>query len=646
MLVSLFKKDIISICYNDDIERFKSDRENGNVKRETYLPSIRKTILANFEAFFGLNANDLIENYTCNGRKVDLRLLQRKVCDAVNALFLGKKEKDSHNIGEFVRARRGMSFSYMSKCYLKISGCRHELEEQESQSNLTLEMDSMDSALGDDTNSSRLLSLFTKKTVNMIRGDGQKCGYREYNSDLRKLTMKLVSHGISATSIKVVYDSIYDMFQSEMEKSEVPSRRWIQDQRDLIEPLVDSQIIEETNDAESLTIMHDGSTCNKDESKIVTVGVVNELNKFTAIHTKVVANGTADAAADAIISSLTRDVIEKADKCISDTAHTALRTSRLLDERMSEILDQSKETKKINCSFHTSSNMDKENDKANDPKIKQLFLDFQVLFSSRMNTGYRKEDLRIPLKDLLSTEDTFCKASSKRFLSKLGSRMATSANNALVALLHRKVILRLVVEEKLLRLSKINEKDDATRAIKRLERVESLLGDTKWPMTACQLGINTVMLNCITLKMNQLERNDLTVTQKKTTLRSIHNLYEQLLNSTDAYEELRKMSFQIADADFQDAMTVVDEAFEMIGSIERKTLSKQVKVGAQNGYKKLKKDQNRLLELPDSDELLLTTNRRAESVFATYKGLEKLFVAMTQERLEVLTRARVNKVFD
>ena len=68
-------------------------------------------------------------------------------------------------------------------------------------------------------------------------------------------------------------------------------------------------------------------------------------------------------------------------------------------------------------------------------------------------------------------------------------------------------------------------------------------------------------------------------------------------------------------------------------------------VAATNAYKKLKKDQDSILELDDSEDLLLTTNRRSESVFATYKGLEKNFVGMTQERLEVLTRARINKVF-
>ena len=59
-----------------------------------------------------LSAHDLIENYTYEGKKIDRKFLQKKVGNAVNALFLGKKEKESHKIGEFERARRGM----YSKC--------------------------------------------------------------------------------------------------------------------------------------------------------------------------------------------------------------------------------------------------------------------------------------------------------------------------------------------------------------------------------------------------------------------------------------------------------------------------------------------------------------------------------------------------
>ena len=108
MLVTLYTKDVIARFCNDDIEKFKSDREKNNVKRPSFLSGIRSEIFLNFEELFGLSADDLIENYTYEGKKIDRKFLQKKVGNAVNALFLGKKEKESHNIGEFERARRGM----------------------------------------------------------------------------------------------------------------------------------------------------------------------------------------------------------------------------------------------------------------------------------------------------------------------------------------------------------------------------------------------------------------------------------------------------------------------------------------------------------------------------------------------------------
>ena len=108
MLVTLYTKDIVSFFYNGDIEKFKSDREKNHVKRPSFLPGIRAEILSNFEAFFNVSLNDLTENYTCEGKKVDSRFVQKRVTNAVRSLFLGKQEKESHNIGEYERARRGM----------------------------------------------------------------------------------------------------------------------------------------------------------------------------------------------------------------------------------------------------------------------------------------------------------------------------------------------------------------------------------------------------------------------------------------------------------------------------------------------------------------------------------------------------------
>ena len=108
MLVTLYTKDLISICCNDDIEKFKSDREKNHVKRPYFLPGIRSQIFSNFQEFFGVSLDDLTENYTCEGKKVDARFVQKRVTNAVRSLYLGKQEKESHDIGEFERARRGM----------------------------------------------------------------------------------------------------------------------------------------------------------------------------------------------------------------------------------------------------------------------------------------------------------------------------------------------------------------------------------------------------------------------------------------------------------------------------------------------------------------------------------------------------------
>ena len=117
--------------------------------------------------------------------------------------------------------------------------------EEESPSNLTLDMDSFGMA---DKPHRALLELFAKKSVEKVHEDGKKTGNLEFGDDLRKLTMKLLSHGIAATAINVFYDSLFEMFEQSFKidtKTKPPSRKWINNQRDLIELLVNQQIEDE-----------------------------------------------------------------------------------------------------------------------------------------------------------------------------------------------------------------------------------------------------------------------------------------------------------------------------------------------------------------------------------------------------------------
>ena len=617
-----------------------ADREKNNYKRKFYLPGIRQTIFSNFEVVFGVSETQLLENFTFEGRKVDKRFLQTRVKDAVNAFFQRKVEPEAYVIGEFEKISlegqfegQGLPF-VITTCLASTESCL----EEETPSNLTMDMDSF--ALEEDPHQA-LLGLFAKKSVVKTHDDGKNTGNLEFGSDIRKLTIKLLSHGIAATAIKVFYDSLYEMFEKSFNantKSKPPAWSWINSQRDLIELLCNQQIEEEISTAQSLTLVHDGTTVNRDGAKLMTAGVINQDCKFIAIESRVVPDGTAETGANSVIGSLTREAIEKTDRILCDTAHTATKTSRLLAEKMQIVANDEKERGTLACGLHTRSNQNRNHDDANSPQFKQYFLDVQVLFSKRQGQGYRREDISQALRDLLELQQPLCANGFKRFKSSLGCRLGTSGHNSLVSLLHRNQILQLVKDEQ-----KIKAESPQSQ-LNRLQRVESMLNDANWPLTASILGINVMFLYCLTNPLAKLESNQLSLTEKKLVIQEIYSKYDQIIKSHDCYEELRRIAIQVADVDFQDALTTVDNCWAELSLEDRGNLSDQVKTGSIKALAKVKKDQDRLLKLADSDELFVTTNRRAESVFATYKGLEKFFLAMSPHRLEFLSRARINKV--
>ena len=372
----------------------------------------------------------------------------------------------------------------------------------------------------------------------------------------------------------------------------------------------------------------------------MTAGVVTENCKFIAIESRVVPDGTAETGAQSIIGSLTKENIEKTERILCDTAHAATKTSRLLAEQMKLIANDGKKRETFACGLHTRSNQSKNHDDSNTPQFKQYFLDVQVLLSKRQGQGYRREDISQSFRDLLALQQPICPNSSKRFLSNLGCRLGTAGHNSLVTLLHRDLILKLVNDEQKIK----KDKDSPQSQLNRLQRVEFMLNDMNWAWTATILGINSMFLYTLTNPLAKLESNQLSLTEKKKLILDIYSKYDQIIKSHDCYEELRRLSIQIADVDFQDGLTTVDKCWDESSPEERVSLSQQVKTGSIKALDKIKKDQDRLLKLDNSDGLFVTTNRRAESVFATYKGLEKFFIAMSPHRLEFLSRAKINKV--
>ena len=65
-----------------------------------------------------------------------------------------------------------------------------------------------------------------------------------------------------------------------------------------------------------------------------------------------------------------------------------------------------------------------------------------------------------------------------------------------------------------------------------------------------------------------------------------------------------------------------------------------------SALQKVNKDCSELMKLPDSDDLVPSTNRNLEGSFGSFKRLEKTYEAMDPMMQETVTRAMVNKLID
>ena len=63
-----------------------------------------------------------------------------------------------------------------------------------------------------------------------------------------------------------------------------------------------------------------------------------------------------------------------------------------------------------------------------------------------------------------------------------------------------------------------------------------------------------------------------------------------------------------------------------------------------NSYVKFRKDVKDVLAMEDSDNILPLSNKPQESYFAHYKRHERLFLHMTDGMLEIVSKAKMNKV--
>ena len=412
-------------------------------------------------------------------------------------------------------------------------------------------------------------------------------------------------------------------------------------------------------------ISSDATTTNKDKSSLLGVGVIDQNMKFHCLELKSVVGKDAESGCNDVAGALPSEVIRKCKGFISDTAAVQLKIQRLLNEQFKEIRDDQKDIPSLKCNMHTgNTNFLCQNNLLNvnplghnghnfhhsqmPADVRKLLDDVETAFGSRQTDAYKRNSLKQQLDDVLKLENA--KQQSVAFINRLGSRSGYYPNNALALIQYHPYVIRVLRPA----VAKAAKKD-TTFGGRQLQFFQEMLEKltTGWERVYLVLGTVIMVESYLVKTVFKVENTELSVTEKKEIVSGIFDSYATILaNSTygeSVFERLRSIGIK-TDCRLNGAQTLAireTESKYLNGNQVLKTeIDRYITAGSKKALVKYEKDFEALLDQPDSDQKIPTSNRPMEGCFAIYKRNEKTFDAMSSHMIETLTRASVNKLGD
>jgi len=280
------------------------------------------------------------------------------------------------------------------------------------------------------------------------------------------------------------------------------------------------------------------------------------------------------------------------------------------------------------------------------PSDIKTFLDnMEDIFGDREGSTFHKISLKQPLEDRLSLEAG--KVKGVKIVNRLGSRGGVYSSNSLAVIQYHKHIVP-VIEAAIV---KAAGKTTAAGA-KQLTKLKDIFNmlTINWERTRLFLGTILMLQLFLARVIYRAENHRLSVTDKKKLVADVINRYQKILNQTgQAFEKLRCLglrqdcSFSVAETN---TVQETEAAYKNIASDIQAEVDRFITKASEGALNKVNKDCKELMNLPDSDELVPSTNRNLEGSFGCHKQIEKRFEAMDPMMQETVTRAMVNKLID
>ena len=281
--------------------------------------------------------------------------------------------------------------------------------------------------------------------------------------------------------------------------------------------------------------------------------------------------------------------------------------------------------------------------------IKKLLDDLEKVFGDREGSTYHQISLKQPLEDRLSLNNA--KMKGVKFVNRLGCRGGVYASNALALIQYHSFIVP-VIENAIIDTARRIERKPTVTAKNQLEKFKNIynLITINWERTHLLLGTLLMIQSLLVKVVFRAENHQLSVTDKKNLVNDLVDRYHKILDRAgQPFEKLRCLGLR-ADCSLSGAETLAfretEKLYQNTSPDNRTEVDEFITKGSKSALEKVNKDCAELMKLPDSDDLVPSTNRNLEGAFGCFKRVEKIYEAMDPMMQETVTRAMVNKLID
>ena len=488
-------------------------------------------------------------------------------------------------------------------------------------------------------------------------------GHYQISDELNSIGLRAMTHGcVSAKGLEVFCKILTDEFpvllqplSDEPAKFSLPSDSHFNNLRSDLDYICTKQSEEFVDNATTLFLTTDDTTTDRDSKSLHGTGLINELGQFHSYKNKVVLGSTADDKEKQILDVLTPTIISKFGGIVADTLYAQKKASRGVLAKIAEKTGRTDlPTEQNNCMLHLKNSKFKFMNaeiKSDDGKslLADMSKNFEICFGSRKGTGFHRQSLRLDLESKLKQRNL--RKPGIFFKSKIGSRIGVEFYNSVACVAYKDTILE-CLHEQIEHLNEVELKKTKSKRIPAEDRQNTRfhqmrdIMENSWKELTMEFSLAILFWIVMIEPLSEIDSIKTTVREVKEILNLAEERFERIFDcETDQFEELRRMAIKSECCQtVKDVLEHCEQQWKNATDQQKEQLDQITVRAFRSAHVKFRKDVDDVLAMEDSDEIIPMSNKHQESFFAHYKRNEKLFLHMTDEMLEIVAKAKLNKV--